>query len=119
VQIDCATLNQHPQTFRGNQGTVKYHLRTQNQLHGIFVYGNDLQSGAIAGLAIARVNQAGGVKSDGEIGISGGSTTVRLHPDRATNEDQERELRPQHQHVRLFWSINARKQSCRGSTPRR
>lgn len=70
VQIDCATLNQHPQTFRGNQGTVKYHLRTQKQLHGIFVYGNDLQSGAIAGIALARVNQGGGVKSDGEIGIS-------------------------------------------------
>ena len=70
VQIDCATMNQHPQTFRGNQGTVKYHLRTQKNLHGIFVYGNDLQSGAIAGIALAKINEAGGIKSDGEIEIS-------------------------------------------------
>ncbi len=69
-QIDCATKDEHPQTFRGDQGPVRYFVRAHKGLHGIFVYGNDLQSGAIAGIALARINEAAGIKSDGEIGIS-------------------------------------------------
>jgi hypothetical protein len=70
-QLDCSTLTQNPQTYRDNQGAIKYFLRTRSKsLHGIFVYSNDLKTAANAGIAIARGNEAGGVKSDGEIGIS-------------------------------------------------
>ncbi len=70
-QLDCATKDQHPQTFRGNQGPIKYYQRALNKkLHGAFIYSNDIRSTAVAGLALARSAQAGGAKSDAETGIS-------------------------------------------------
>jgi hypothetical protein len=70
-QLDCKTKDAHPQTFRANQGSVKYYQRTINKkLHGAFVYSNDLKSAAVGGLSLARGAQGGGVKSDGETGIS-------------------------------------------------
>jgi ABC-type branched-subunit amino acid transport system substrate-binding protein len=69
-QVDCATASKQPQSFRGNQGAVKYFLRAHKNLHGIFVYGNDVRSAAIGGLTLSRVNEAAGIKSDGEIGTS-------------------------------------------------
>jgi len=70
-QLDCTTKDEHPQTWRVNRGAVRYYSRTRSKdLHGIFVYGNDLKSASIATLVVARGDQAGGVESDGEIGIS-------------------------------------------------
>ena len=69
-QLDCSTKSQHPQTFRANQGPVKYYLRTRPGLHGIEIYSSDIAAAAAAGLVLARGSEAGGVKSDGEIGIS-------------------------------------------------
>ncbi len=70
-QLDCATKDRHPQTFRANQGSAKYYLRTIDKgLHGPFVYSSDTRSGSVASLTIARGQQAAGIKSDGETGIS-------------------------------------------------
>jgi substrate-binding family protein len=70
-QIDCSTKDDHPQTFRANQGSVKYYQREiDKNLHGAFVYSNDLKSAAVGGLTLARGSQAGGVKRDNETGIS-------------------------------------------------
>ena len=69
-QLDCSTQSQHPQTFRADQGPVKYYERTHPGLHGISIYSDDLAAAAAAGLVLARGAEAGGVKSDGEIGIS-------------------------------------------------
>ncbi len=70
-ELDCATLNNHPQTYRVNVGTVRYLSRTTGQrLHGIFLYDNDLKSAAATQLALVRGAEAGGVVSDGEIGVS-------------------------------------------------
>jgi ABC-type branched-subunit amino acid transport system substrate-binding protein len=70
-QLDCSTKDQHPQTFRANQGTVKYYQRAiDKDLHGAFVYSNDLKAAAVGGLTLARGAQAGGVKRDNETGIS-------------------------------------------------
>jgi len=70
-QLDCSTKDATPQTFRANQGPVKYYQREiEKDLHGAFVYGNDLKSGAVGGLTLARGAQAGGVANDGESGIS-------------------------------------------------
>ena len=71
-QLDCDTKDDHPQTFRANQGPVKYYQREVDEdLHGAFVYSNDLKSAAVGGLTLARGAQGGGVKSDGETGLSG------------------------------------------------
>ena len=69
-QLDCSTQAEHPQTFRANQGPVKYYQRARKSLHGVMIYSNDIRSAAIGGLTLARGSEAGGVKSDGEIGIS-------------------------------------------------
>lgn len=69
-QLDCATMGQHPQTFRVNEGTIKYYLRTHKNLHGVMIYSNDLKSAAVGGLILARGSEAGGVKADAEIGVS-------------------------------------------------
>ncbi|HEY8217612.1 MAG TPA: ABC transporter substrate-binding protein, partial [Acidimicrobiia bacterium] len=80
-QIDCSTKDQHPQTFRANQGTVKYYQRTiDKNLHGVFVYSNDLKSAAVGGLTLARGAQAGGVKRDNETGISALATQSAFTP---------------------------------------
>jgi len=80
-QLDCSTKDEHPQTFRANQGPVKYYQRaTGEKLHGVFVYSNDLKSASVGGLSLARGAQAGGVKSDGEVGISGRAPQAAFTP---------------------------------------
>jgi ABC-type branched-subunit amino acid transport system substrate-binding protein len=70
-QLLCSTANDNPQTYRANRGTVQYYERTGHKnLHGIFVYSNDLKSAAVGGLVLARGAQAAGVTSDGEDGVS-------------------------------------------------
>jgi ABC-type branched-subunit amino acid transport system substrate-binding protein len=50
---------------------VKYFERKFGKdLHGTFVYGNDLKAASIGGLAIIRGAVDAGIKSDNEIGIS-------------------------------------------------
>ena len=44
-QLDCATKDAVPQTWRSNIGSVKYYQRKFGKdLHGTFLYGNDLKS---------------------------------------------------------------------------
>jgi ABC-type branched-subunit amino acid transport system substrate-binding protein len=91
-QLLCSTKDEHPQTFRANRGTVQYYQRVLDKdLHGVFAYSNDLKSASAAGLVLARGSQAGGVKSDGEEGISGRAPQsaftplVQLMKDSASN----------------------------------
>src|SRR4029453_18934179 len=50
-QLDFSTLDQTPQTFRANQGPVKYYRRAiEEDLHGVFVYSNDLKSATVGSL---------------------------------------------------------------------
>jgi hypothetical protein len=79
-QLDCSTKSLHPQTFRGNQGPVKYYLRKHKGLHGIFLYSNDIKAAAIGGLTLAKEAEGGGIKSDGEIGVSALATQSALTP---------------------------------------
>ena len=69
--LECATANDHPQTYHVNVGTVRYLSRaTHKTLHGIMLYDDDLKSAEISQLVLARGDEAGGVISDSEIGIS-------------------------------------------------
>ena len=44
--LDCATKDQHPQTYRGSLGATKYYLKQfgKNALHGVFLYPSDIAS---------------------------------------------------------------------------
>jgi hypothetical protein len=70
-QVDCATRSQRPQTYRVNRGAILYYERTRfHNLHGIGVYSNDIRSAAASQQVLIRGANAGGVKPDGEFGLS-------------------------------------------------
>ena len=80
-QLDCATKDASAQTFRANQGPDKYYLRKVNKnLHGVFIYGNDLKASTVGGLGLARGIQAAGIESDAEIGVSARATQSAFTP---------------------------------------
>ena len=71
--LECPTRNDHPQTYQVNEGTVRYLSRaTHRNLHGIFLYDNDLKAAEAAQLVLVRGDEAGGVTSDGEFGLPAG-----------------------------------------------
>jgi len=81
AQLDCATKDDHPQTWRANQGPIKYYERAREKdLHGITVYSNDIEDAAVAGLALGEGAYAAGVKDDGELGISNLATQAEYGP---------------------------------------
>ncbi len=70
-QLLCPTVNNHPQTYQGNSGPIRYYeAHVAKHLHGGFLYSNDLQSAAVAGQALAVAAETGGVKNDATRGIS-------------------------------------------------
>jgi hypothetical protein len=70
-QLLCSTKDQAAPTYRANRGTIEYYKRTGHKnLHGIFMYTNDIKAAAVGSLVLARGNEAAGVKSDGEEGVS-------------------------------------------------
>jgi len=70
-QLDCSTLTDHPQTYLGQRGPIRYYeAHVAKHLHGGFLYSNDLQSAAVAGQALAGAAEAGGVKADFVRGVS-------------------------------------------------
>jgi ABC-type branched-subunit amino acid transport system substrate-binding protein len=81
AQLDCATKDDHPQTWRANRGPIEYYERTRfDDLHGITVYSNDIQDAAVAGLALGEGAYASGVEDDGESGISALATQAEYGP---------------------------------------
>lgn len=75
-QVDCATKDQHPQTFQSNVSRGYYFLKKYGKLHGIYVFGSDSKSARDASFAslgglrdIGGVNQ--GIKADGDFDRSG------------------------------------------------
>jgi ABC-type branched-subunit amino acid transport system substrate-binding protein len=80
-QLDCATKDSAPQKWRSNVGAAKYFRRTFGKdLHGTYLYGNDLKAAAIGGLALIRGAVAAGIKSDNEIGISARAPQTEYTP---------------------------------------
>jgi ABC-type branched-subunit amino acid transport system substrate-binding protein len=49
--IDCATKDQHPQVYRSEAARAAYYKKQFGDLHGVFVYPADLQSGKNASRA--------------------------------------------------------------------
>ena len=65
TQIDCATVNENPQTFFTNQGPPKWELsQHKGGLHGVTIVGNDTKDAARGGTIAALAAQAAGIKMD-------------------------------------------------------
>jgi substrate-binding family protein len=79
-QLVCSTRDQHPQTYFVKSGQVRYFVKRFKNLHGVYLIPSDLRSTVNATTPLARGEQQLGVKSDGEIKISGLATQSDYTP---------------------------------------
>lgn len=70
--LDCATKDQHPQTYRGSLGATKYYLDKfgKKNLHGIFVYPADLKAAKNTQVPAFTAQQNAGIKQDATFDLS-------------------------------------------------
>jgi ABC-type branched-subunit amino acid transport system substrate-binding protein len=81
VGLVCDTLEDPEQTFRVGTGTVKYHLKKQQEdLHGVWTIAGDLESTINAGTPPIRGAQKAGIERDDEILVSGLATQAEYTP---------------------------------------
>ena len=81
VGLVCDTLEDPEQTFRVGTGTVKYHLKKQEEdLHGVWTIAGDLESTINAGTPPIRGAQKAGIERDDEILVSGLATQAEYTP---------------------------------------
>lgn len=64
TQIDCATINENPQTYFGNGGVAKWELEEYGDLHGPFIVSSDTRDANRGSSIVALVAQQAGIKSD-------------------------------------------------------
>jgi ABC-type branched-subunit amino acid transport system substrate-binding protein len=71
----CSTKDQHPQTYQANVGRGRYYEKKYgNNLHGIYVFGNDSQAARDATFASVAALRDIGIKSDGDFDRSARAT---------------------------------------------
>ena len=68
--LDCATVDQHPQTYRANTGPTSYYLKKNGSLSGAFLYPSDLKSAKDSQVPIFSAQQKKGIKLDAEYDVS-------------------------------------------------
>ena len=70
--LDCATKDQHPQTYRGSLGATKYYLDKfgKNALHGVFIYPSDIASAKNSQVPAFTAQQQAGIKQDATFDVS-------------------------------------------------
>jgi hypothetical protein len=64
--LDCATKDQHPQTYGARVGQIRYFKRQNKDLHGMWVIPSDLQSTVNSTTPVAKGEEKAGVKADEE-----------------------------------------------------
>jgi hypothetical protein len=70
--LDCATKDQTPQTYHGNQFDSKYLLKThKNNLHGPMIVSGDTADANRGGTVLVDVAERAGIKSDQDVTIGG------------------------------------------------
>jgi Periplasmic binding protein len=71
--IDCATKDQHPQTYHGSLGATNWYLKKygKNALHGLFLYPSDLKSAKNTQIPAFTAQQRKGIKQDNTFDVSG------------------------------------------------
>ena len=71
----CSTKDEHPQTYQANVGRGRYYEKKYgNDLHGIYVFGNDSQAARDATFASVAALRDIGIKSDGDFDRSARAT---------------------------------------------
>jgi hypothetical protein len=79
--LDCATKDQHPQTYSSRVGAARYLKSKNKDLHGIWVIPGDLQSTVNSTTPVARGEQKIGIKADEDLKkISGLATQSDYTP---------------------------------------
>jgi ABC-type branched-subunit amino acid transport system substrate-binding protein len=79
-QLDCATKDASPQTYRGSRGPSDYLLKKFGKLHGAFVYGSDSKDAVRGARAIFDAENAAGIKTDQLVGLPGASPQSAYTP---------------------------------------
>jgi hypothetical protein len=62
--LDCATKDQHPQTYSARMGQILYYKKQNKDLHGIWVLPSDLKSTINSTTPVASGDVKAGVKQD-------------------------------------------------------
>jgi hypothetical protein len=72
-QVDCATKDEHPQTFRANVSRGRFYNQKfgQGKLHGVYVFGNDSKSARDSSFVSLGALRDIGIKSDQDFDVSG------------------------------------------------
>jgi hypothetical protein len=72
-QVDCATQNDHPQTFHANvsRGLFYNQKYGKGKLHGVYVFGNDSKSARDSSFVSLGALRDIGIKSDKDFDVSG------------------------------------------------
>jgi hypothetical protein len=85
--LDCATIDQHPQTYRANTGPTDYYLRKNGHLAGVFLYPADLKSAKDSQVPIFTAQQKKGIKLDAEYDVSARAPQSAYTPIAQTMKD--------------------------------
>ena len=78
--LDCATMNDHPQTYVATVGTTRYFLSHFKNLHGVYLYPSDLQASKNAQVPLFKSQQQLGIRADQEFDISGAAPQSAFTP---------------------------------------
>ncbi len=78
--IDCATRDQHPQTYRQNTEEIPYFQKKFGDLEGYFIVPNDLKSATDSTLVAVAGIEAAGVKNVGSSQMSLQATRPEFTP---------------------------------------
>lgn len=68
--LDCATIGDHPQTYRGNIGATDYYLKQYKDLSGVFLYPSDLKSAKDSQVPNFTAQEEAGIKLDAQYDVS-------------------------------------------------
>ena len=68
--LDCATIDQHPQTYVANTGPTGYYLKKFGKLTGVFLYPSDLKSAKDSQVPTFTAQQQKGIKLDQDYDVS-------------------------------------------------
>ncbi len=81
-QVDCATKDLHPQTFRANVSRGLYYNQKfgKNKLHGVYVFGNDSKSARDSSFVSLGALRDIGIKSDQDFDLPGASPQSAYTP---------------------------------------
>jgi ABC-type branched-subunit amino acid transport system substrate-binding protein len=79
-QLDCATRNDSPQTYRTRQGHIRYHLRKNGDLTGYWLVPGDLKSSLNSTLPLVEGAKEAGIKAGGEQRVSALATQSDYTP---------------------------------------